>query len=561
MYRILIVDDEEFVVDWISDLLETQSKLELDICRAYSANAALDWLNRAKVDIVISDIRMPKMSGIVLSEKIKLNWPQCKVILLTAYAEFDYAYEAIKNNVVGYLLKDEDDERILDEINKAAALLDAELNNSRMLDNMQEHLKEYMTPIQQEILLNILKGEYANIEEPIDELINTGLNLKINGPFMLMACIIENMPEKSSLTERLQLICSVEKIAMHYTENQVSCFPVEYKYNRLCWIMQPCTPDDKVIKSKNIVEIDGHTLVFTKEILEIVQKSCMETLGLRISFALYKSQIEAKNLSQSFRSTDRVLTMHMTDETGFIITSTGNMNFDENQNVELECQNVSINTNLYLKLKNCLDDNKKFDFMAELEKICEKFEGITSWHNNMALECYFSVTVILISYINRKKLAKKLTFQIGLDSLFRPYEAGSWKNAADYLRRLSDEIFKLQRADNDFLSVNIIRKLKDYIQSNITGDVSLVRLSEVTGYSSFYLSRFFSEKCGITLNNYISRQKLFKIEELLSQNMSISEVAKKAGFESRTYFNNFLNRMTGMSPQEYRAHLQQVHEM
>ena len=80
MYRILIVDDEPYVVDWLSSLLEMKTEFELDICLAYSAEEALNWLKRAKIDIIITDIQMPEMSGIELAQEVRKNWPQCKVI-------------------------------------------------------------------------------------------------------------------------------------------------------------------------------------------------------------------------------------------------------------------------------------------------------------------------------------------------------------------------------------------------------------------------------------------------------------------------------------------------
>ncbi len=94
MYSVLVVDDEDFVVDNLSGLLE--SRTELNVCRAYSAAEALAWLRRSKIDIVVADIEMPWMNGIELAEKVKMNWPYCKVIFLTAHAEFNYAFEAIK---------------------------------------------------------------------------------------------------------------------------------------------------------------------------------------------------------------------------------------------------------------------------------------------------------------------------------------------------------------------------------------------------------------------------------------------------------------------------------
>lgn len=101
MYRLLIVDDESHVVDWLYELFRDIDHIEFDIYRAYSASSALLLMEKAKIDIVITDINMPRMNGLQLVEKIKTEWPECRVIFLTGYNEFEYAHKAIQNDAVG----------------------------------------------------------------------------------------------------------------------------------------------------------------------------------------------------------------------------------------------------------------------------------------------------------------------------------------------------------------------------------------------------------------------------------------------------------------------------
>jgi two-component system response regulator YesN len=216
MYRVLIVDDEPYVVDWISGLLETQQDMELDICRSYSATEALDWLNRAKIDILISDIRMPDMSGISLMEKVRQSWPFCRVILLTAYAEFEYAYQAIKNDVVSYILKTEDDDRILDEIKKAVDLLNSELNNRQLLDEAHEHLSSTMSSMHKEAVMSIMKGEDAEDGDVMCHLQALGLDAVPDAELILFVGRIERpLSRKEKFLEQYKQISDVKSISNH----------------------------------------------------------------------------------------------------------------------------------------------------------------------------------------------------------------------------------------------------------------------------------------------------------------------------------------------------------
>ena len=127
-YRVLIVDDEPFVVDWIADLLEHDDdpNAEYDICRAYGVDEALRWLSRARIDLMVTDIQMPGVSGLELAENVRERWPACQVAFLTAYARFDYAYKAVNLGSAGYILKSEDDAKILKKLRAAIRLVGAE---------------------------------------------------------------------------------------------------------------------------------------------------------------------------------------------------------------------------------------------------------------------------------------------------------------------------------------------------------------------------------------------------------------------------------------------------
>ena len=83
MYRILVVDNEPYVVDWIAFLIETKSRQEVDVCRAYTAKEALQWLAKTRIDVLVSDISMPGMDGLELAGIVKEQWPYAKVVLIT----------------------------------------------------------------------------------------------------------------------------------------------------------------------------------------------------------------------------------------------------------------------------------------------------------------------------------------------------------------------------------------------------------------------------------------------------------------------------------------------
>ncbi len=98
----LVVDDEPSVTYLIARRLEEDG---LECERAESAKDALEQLKRRKFDVVITDIRMPGMSGIKLLKRIKDMDSETQVIVMTGHSEVQFAVEAIRSDVDDYLLK------------------------------------------------------------------------------------------------------------------------------------------------------------------------------------------------------------------------------------------------------------------------------------------------------------------------------------------------------------------------------------------------------------------------------------------------------------------------
>ena len=124
MIRILLVDDEPHVLKAIGEMLTKQREYICQVQTADSAAKALDILKSTTVDLLISDICMPGLTGVDLVACVARMQPQCKLIFLSAYSEFDYAYSGIKYGVLDYILKTENDEIILQSIFKVLALIE-----------------------------------------------------------------------------------------------------------------------------------------------------------------------------------------------------------------------------------------------------------------------------------------------------------------------------------------------------------------------------------------------------------------------------------------------------
>ena len=129
--RILVVDDDSYVRSGTEEILLRKGYA---VATAGSAPAALQALEAAEYDLMLSDIRMPGMSGLELLEKVVPRWPELTVVLMTAYGAIDDAVRAMRNGAYNYVLKGDGSapEEMEIVVEQALRVQDTERENRRL---------------------------------------------------------------------------------------------------------------------------------------------------------------------------------------------------------------------------------------------------------------------------------------------------------------------------------------------------------------------------------------------------------------------------------------------
>ena len=104
MIKVLIADDQELIRQSLQIVLN--SKADIEVCDvAADGQDVIRSIRKEKPDVILMDIRMPKMDGVQCTKIIKENYPQIKIIILTTFDDDEYVYNALKFGASGYLLK------------------------------------------------------------------------------------------------------------------------------------------------------------------------------------------------------------------------------------------------------------------------------------------------------------------------------------------------------------------------------------------------------------------------------------------------------------------------
>lgn len=118
--KVLIADDQTILAEGIKIVLETDADIEVVGIAADGAET-LEKCLLYSPDIVLMDIRMPNMNGVVATQRIKAEYPETKVVILTTFDDSDYILNAINNGASGYLLKDIGSAALIDAVKDAYA--------------------------------------------------------------------------------------------------------------------------------------------------------------------------------------------------------------------------------------------------------------------------------------------------------------------------------------------------------------------------------------------------------------------------------------------------------
>ncbi len=167
MYKVLIVDDEAWVVKSLQMAIDWNAHDFEVVGSASDGEEALACIAELMPDLVVTDIRMPVMSGLELMEKARARWPLLQFVIISVYAEFEYARKAIDFGAAGYCLKPADEQEMAEMLKKVKARLDAQMAaNAGLLTLLGEsHSREEILHSTPGTTNHIIKSIVAYLDE------------------------------------------------------------------------------------------------------------------------------------------------------------------------------------------------------------------------------------------------------------------------------------------------------------------------------------------------------------------------------------------------------------
>ena len=221
MLRLMIVDDEQIIREALSSMIDYTSLGYEVIATAKNGMEAYDRIRDDYPDVVITDIKMPFMDGLELSDILKKKMPKIQIIILSGYGEFDYAKEAIKIGVTDYLTKPVTGEQLLEALNKVKQKLDKKKRQEEDIKKLQKNIKTQMKNMRYQFFGNLIRGKIS-----VSKLMEQGneLGIDLMAPaynFMLFKIFSKNENDTEAVYDlRTKEDAIVEEVSSQF-ENMI----------------------------------------------------------------------------------------------------------------------------------------------------------------------------------------------------------------------------------------------------------------------------------------------------------------------------------------------------
>ena len=521
-YRLILVDDEQLELEWLCKIIQ-ESCLNLEIVSVVNnAFQALEVISKEKIDILISDIKMPIMTGLELAKNVRKINPSLKIIFISGYQSFEYAKQAISINVISYLLKPVVKNELIDVLQEVINQIDQERLELEQKNRLQQAMPMVKTNMIQQILTNSQRDK-------IDSRLLEQYGIIFSKEKKMIAAIeVDDINIKLKNYKRTQR----EQI-MHNVMILVTEFVEEFKLGYSC----------KLDSAHMILllEFDDYDTIIHN--LQRLLSKVKETSPLTITIGLGNSIINEQDLPLSYDQASNALEHKMLLGKSKIITF------------------------------GHIPENKNMDSMDMDEKVKELFQYIVTGNEEMINQNINEIFNIINNYETKKKVFNLAVYIVSkIDNCFEHYDKVLY-NQTDWkfedLAMLSEfetiEDIKnwllIKIKELTCLLINgqsdenrkIIDEIKTYVCEHLEEKITLRDISAYFAFSPNYLGFLFKKETGENFTDFFIKQKMERAcDYLLNPRMKIYEVAEKLNYKNIIYFNRQFKEAFGISPSDFR---------
>lgn len=526
MYSVLIVDDEDVIREGLKQVLDWSSLGFTIGTTAANGEQALNELESNHFDVILADVRMPKMSGIELAEIIHRRYPEKRVVILSGYDNFKFAQQAIQYGVYHYLLKPCQEE----EITEVFQRLKEELDQHRVKRKSQRDTEKQLLYHEAEEVLQGERDPENSTEllkwlERFSDISAAVLHLWVSPTHSLLMEMWESGQDLLRRVDELELnlfeSIDSSRILMVHTQG--------HQFGGIV-----CSDQESIQQQ-------------TEELFYRLKKELAEKISCEL-YGAYTIIVpsEGRLVSSHYQALEKAMRELRRRIPGRLIQIDSSMEIsskdivlpDPRNLVQQICTPQEENSE---NLSALLDEWKK-EFAdhrtISVEDLVSWTDSLTAYLQKSLLDCDIDIT-LRIRHFDR--IISLLSSMLTLDALFGLLE-----------RLFQDVVAELTERHAERYSKNVRAAI--YLINERFGEaIGLEEIAETLSLSGAYLSRLFKRETGSKFSEYLQKRRIAEAKRLLKEtNDKVYTIAASVGYPDQHYFSELFKRHTGFTPLEYR---------
>ena len=493
----MLVDDEKLILQGLMNIIDW-SEIGLEITEiAQNGYDALEKFKNKPVDIVITDINMPRLTGLELIKEIRTFNSKTKFIILTGYEEFSYAQEAIKYGVESYILKPINEETLQKDL----------INITQYLDNKKREKNEILDKNSKliEFLERKLGEEYV-----YDIRASLSIDTENNHYTVANISVIRENTEGEYF--------NIDEIIRKYA---IGKYEVLHKYSNQVILINSWHKD--IERSEIIQYYETMKDYFVEELNE----------GIFISIGDTVSCI--KDLEISY-STVRKLKKYILTEGINRCVSSEDIKKQNEQNIDFKEEIGYIN--------KLIIEKNSVELKIYIYKILDRKELTPKNIYDFSIK----VIILIDTISNDFQLERKYGRDSLSNTIVELSNESSRGRVKIFIMREVEELVGAMCIQTIKYSP-VVQQIINIINDQYYEELSLKTLAGQYNINSSYLGQIFSKETGSSFSEYLNKTRNMKAKELiLNTNMRINDISSEVGYTGTSYFYRKFKKYYGVSP-------------
>jgi two-component system response regulator YesN len=545
MYKLILVDDEADVregvlseIDWEAHGFQVSDVAE-------NGREALEMAEKSVPDVIVTDIRMPFMDGLQLSEQIRRDYPATKIIILTGFDEFEYARKAIHLNIEEFVLKPFSAGDLLQALQKVKGRLDAEIAERENVDSLQEHYRRSIPVLREQFLVSLMtrKLKGAEIREKTER-----YGMPLEGNNYTVSIIQLDNPARERDTGKgnennggfdfeLQNF-AVRNIAEEIVSRQGANGYV-FQHNDNVVVLGFSTEAD----------VPNHVQKGTSHMLEEIRYNVEKYIKRSVTIGTGTVASKLSDVKYSYSDAMAALDYRILLGNNRVIAiedvesrSTAPVRFDELQEQAL---------------LRCLKVGTSEEMVAIVESLFSPLiiaESTVTFRDAQIFLLQIVTTMLkALQEPNRDNGDRPpLNDSTWLKEMT---QFNSLQEAKEWVISTCTGMMTRIAADRQTAYHSLVEQAKAYTKANFAdSEITIAKVCSHLHISAGYFSHIFKRETKMTFVNYLLHTRLEAAKEmLLTTDLKTFEIAEKVGYADPNYFSFSFKKQVGMSPKDYRS--------